>query len=1064
MLKHSDFQQVHNYSANGVIAVDERGLIVYANPKAAKDYFVDGMGQPVTRFFKNLSLAPADPKNLLANTILDVESLLVTIAGHERNVLLSSAIYKDDSDIVNVYLFIRDITILKKKENLLAYLNTATEELAQARNTKSALDKISRLIVPKFANWFSIDLLRDGQLDELVLAHEDPGMIQWARKYREAYPTDLDSDSSTAKVVKTGAPSFIPVITKEMVLASVTDPGQLEAILRMNLQSVITVAIFTKEAVSGIISFISSTPCYHYDETDLRFAQNLANHIGLALENAQLNEAAINEIAQRKKVEEKLAITQVQLQSALSSGLVGTWILDLEKDILYPDENLSRMFGVDYSPHGCKQEVFSLKIHPDDRQLIDEKRKKSIRHGEVYETEYRVINNGVTHWFFARGQTEAGTGGKPKQFTGVIMDITKRKEAEMELKESGELFRFLADAIPHKMWTSEPDGSVTYYNQGWYDYTGISDFEELKVKVWDILHPDDLEKAALLWPKTIREGKESTTEQRFRRHDGQYRWHLSRFSAHKDENGQIKLWVGTSTDIHEQKAIQEALERGEAHFKALTQLNSLPIWQVNANCETIFVNDTWRVFTGVDAEKINEADWTENIHPEDRDKTVQQFNALFDKQQMVHLKYRFRHAPTNEYRWMLDNAQPVFNPEFDGYIGTMTDIHEQEQARLAIQQLMSKKDEFISIASHELKTPLTSIKAFNQLMLRTKDETRLTEFGKKTAEHILRLEKLISDLLDVTKINAGKMNYNLAPFSFRQMLTDSVESAKHTAPDYEIILEGAPDITYTGDQFRLEQVMHNFISNAIKYSPDGKKVIINSKVELGNIVVSVQDFGIGIAPDNLDRLFDRYYRVDNTAMRFEGLGLGLFISSEILKRHQGSFWIESELGKGSTFYFRLPVSSVKKKEPVVKTDTFYRDSTIIISYNKDNKRLDVDWTGFQGMDSIKRGCLLMLKIMAKNKCDRIVNDNTHVLGNWSEAADWVGNEWFPMMEQAGLKYFALIFSPSTFSQLSAKKSIDIMAGIITTQYFTNIRLAEEWIDSRSRPLLKNSGKVSKPLQ
>jgi hypothetical protein len=119
-------------------------------------------------------------------------------------------------------------------------------------------------------------------------------------------------------------------------------------------------------------------------------------------------------------------------------------------------------------------------------------------------------------------------------------------------------------------------------------------------------------------------------------------------------------------------------------------------------------------------------------------------------------------------------------------------------------------------------------------------------------------------------------------------------------------------------------------------------------------------------------------------------------------------------------------------------------------FNQDHHRLEVDWTGFQNLESVQQGCLLMLEYLKAHNVDRIVNDNTHVRGNWSDAVDWVGNVWFPMMEQAGLKYFAHVFSPSTFSQLAAQKSIDIMAGIITTQYFTDVALATEWIDSRPK--------------
>ena len=913
MLTHRDFQEVHFHSANGVLALDCKGLIVFVNPAAAQNLFQDLelLGQPASRFLRS------DRVSNIAQATLTDEEFSLEVPPDQKCVLVSTTIFTDQDGETRTYLFIRDISPLKKKENLLAYLNTATEGLSRARDTRSSLKQISRLIVPKFASWFSIDLLRDGLLEELVLEHEDPEMVQWARKYREAYPVDLNGDSGAAKVLKTGAPSWVPVITEEMIRASIRNPEQLEAISRMNLQSIITVAIGQQGNISGVITFVSSTTGYHYDEADLRFAQNFASHITLALENARLNEAAVREISQRKAVEEQLRLTQVQLKSALSSGLVGTWIFQVSENLLYADENLCRMFGIAYSPKGFKQEVFSRLIHPDDRPLLDARRKKAIATGQIYETEYRVIVNGQTHWFFARGQTETGSGTNQLFFSGVIVDVTQRKAAELALQENEQLFRFLANVIPHKMWTSAPDGTATYYNQGWYDYTGTQNFDELKEKIWDVLHPEDRLIAALEWPKAIARGEPMQMEQRFRRNDGEYRWHLTRFSAHKDESGKIRLWVGTSTDIHEQKELEH------------------------------------------------------------------------------------------------------------------------------------RKDEFLSIASHELKTPLTSIKAFNQIMKRSDPPAPLRGFVDKSAEHIYRLERLIADLLDVTRLNAGKMNYAQETFYFPQLLQESISSLQYNTT-HEILLDSAPEISYQGDRLRLEQVVNNLLTNAIKYSPKAKTILVNSWVEQNSVVVSIQDFGIGIAPENLDRLFDRYYRVDNTAMRFEGLGLGLYISSEILKRHGGSFWIESEQGKGSTFYFRLPLAgSAEKQAPVVQED-FYQDQHLTIRYNREKARLEVDWTGYQDLASVQHGCMTMLDYLRRFGADRIVNDNTHVRGNWSDAVEWVGSTWFPMMEQAGLKYFAHLFSPSTFSELSARKSIDIMAGIITTQYFTEFRLAAEWIDSRPR--------------
>jgi signal transduction histidine kinase len=170
-----------------------------------------------------------------------------------------------------------------------------------------------------------------------------------------------------------------------------------------------------------------------------------------------------------------------------------------------------------------------------------------------------------------------------------------------------------------------------------------------------------------------------------------------------------------------------------------------------------------------------------------------------------------------------------------------------------------------------------------------------------------RLEKLVEDLLDVSKISGGKMAYNLSVFSMNDLIVDAVGSVQQITSSHELIVQRNDQAMFNGDHYRIEQVVINFLTNAIKYSPQGKKVIINSQVADGNIVVSVQDFGIGIAKEHQQKLFERFYRVDNTAMKYDGLGLGLYVASEILQRHNGKFWIESEQDKGSTFFFSLPL-------------------------------------------------------------------------------------------------------------------------------------------------------------
>jgi signal transduction histidine kinase len=219
-----------------------------------------------------------------------------------------------------------------------------------------------------------------------------------------------------------------------------------------------------------------------------------------------------------------------------------------------------------------------------------------------------------------------------------------------------------------------------------------------------------------------------------------------------------------------------------------------------------------------------------------------------------------------------------------------------------------KKDEFISIASHELKTPLTTIKAFFQLAKREiNPEFKSYGFISKAGRQLDRMERLIEDLLDVSKINSGKMQYNLEQFEFSAILRDAVDSVQEISTTHKLVIERAPVVLFTGDRHRLEQVIINLLSNAVKYSPEADKVLVDAELKDDNLLVTIKDFGIGVSEEHLEALFERFYRVD-TQHRFQGLGLGLFISSDIIKRHGGRIWAESQKGFGSVFKFQLPVS------------------------------------------------------------------------------------------------------------------------------------------------------------
>lgn len=228
-----------------------------------------------------------------------------------------------------------------------------------------------------------------------------------------------------------------------------------------------------------------------------------------------------------------------------------------------------------------------------------------------------------------------------------------------------------------------------------------------------------------------------------------------------------------------------------------------------------------------------------------------------------------------------------------------------------IKQLNEKKDEFIGLASHELKTPVTSLKGYLQIIARNlSSDDKSKPLANRALQQVGKLTTLISDLLDVTKIQTGKLPFTYANFDVIKLLSDLREILQQTEPSHQLVLNlPVEELIIHADSQRIEQVIINLITNAVKYSPKANQVIVTATVIDNKLKVSVQDFGIGIQPDQLERVFSRFYRVENLASHMSGLGIGLYISHEIVSRHQGKLWVESTYGQGSTFYFELPINN-----------------------------------------------------------------------------------------------------------------------------------------------------------
>ena len=360
-----------------------------------------------------------------------------------------------------------------------------------------------------------------------------------------------------------------------------------------------------------------------------------------------------------------------------------------------------------------------------------------------------------------------------------------------------------------------------------------------------------------------------------------------------------RIQASLRSEIEFRKKVEGELQEraGELH----SILESIPqiAFTTNADGKIEFVNEQWLNYAPSKLE-------FPLTHPDDAD-LKRQWDRTVASGKALELEVRVRRVDAEDYRFHLLRAIPIREGDtITKWVGTFTDIEDQKEA-------VKRKDEFISIASHELKTPLTTIKAYVQLLDRSigaEDPTRM--YVERTLVQVKKLDNLIVDLLDLSKIESGKLKFNKKPFGFEGVLSDAVEMIRQTYPAYTIMRKGAADVEFYGDETRIEQVIINYLTNAVKYSPDHKEVQIEAGVDPdGQVYVRVKDYGIGIRKDHQSDIFSKFYRVEESADRFQGLGIGLYICAEIIRRHDGQYGVESEPGQGSTFYFTVPIQPVQ---------------------------------------------------------------------------------------------------------------------------------------------------------
>jgi PAS domain S-box-containing protein len=497
-------------------------------------------------------------------------------------------------------------------------------------------------------------------------------------------------------------------------------------------------------------------------------------------------------------------------------------------------------------------------------------------------------------------------------------EIQKRIKTEKILKESEEKFKLVVNAIPQLAWVADKDGLITWYNNRWYDYSGTN-FDQMKGYRWQSLHdPDVLPKFMEKWEISITSGEPFEMIFPLRGKDHNYREFLTRMIPVKDGDGRVIQWFGTNTDITEIKRIEKELQQSRERLNMALENGNTGIWEWDLKTDQITLDERikkmFQVEIGSEPMNFNE------------------FENLINEEDIPHIKAAISRSVTNdctfetifrtrliegEMRYITSKGLVTKNEtgEISGMIGVAFDVTEMKKdteqllIKLNEELLRSNREleQFAYIASHDLQEPLRMVSNFTQLLAK-KYLNQLDENAREYIHYIVdganRMQGLINGLLAYSRVQTRGKNFT--EVNMKSVL-DHVQCnlwMQIHEKNAQITIDDLPCIY--ADEGQMIQLMQNLVLNALKFSKGIPQIRISAQQKSKCVIFSVKDKGIGIEEQYFKRIFQIFQRLWSKN-EYEGMGIGLAICKRIVERHNGEIWVESELGKGSDFFFSIPL-------------------------------------------------------------------------------------------------------------------------------------------------------------
>jgi PAS domain S-box-containing protein len=639
-------------------------------------------------------------------------------------------------------------------------------------------------------------------------------------------------------------------------------------------------------------------------------------------------EGFVQDISNRKNLEEELGEKNKLIEKITTVYPDVIFIADLETlKPVYRNKSIFASLGYNQKEIVAGIELNRV-LHPEDFKRLEEfkNRISNLKEDEIYEDVIRFQDKlGNTRHFTSRcSALTRFPDGRIRQFLGTLSDVTEQEKVKESLKETNKMLMDAQAVANIGHWYFKTSTGECHLSDQMFHIFGekirpVENFYDfLKRRIFS----EDFEKLKWLMEDAIKNNGSCQATYRLIRGDGELRIVNIKAQAVTDKNDDYYI-KGVCQDVTEKWFAEEKLRKNEELLAEAEEKASMGSWEWDIKLNTVIWTKNLYKLLGYEPNSVfvEYETYLKHLHPEEIEQTDEIIKNTLAGKDSFSIERRIIRKD-GKIRVFLVSGRVFRNASGDPLKMTVTCIdvtqkrkiekaaREKEIAIEAEKLLSQKKNEFISIASHELKTPLTSLKAYLQLLDRLITDERETEknYIQKTHNYIQKLENLIGDLLDISKIESGRILFNIEKIELAGLLQECIENLKPIHQKHNIIFNNLPvSVQVKGDKQRLEQVMNNLISNAAKYSPKADKLEVNAEIIGNEIIVRVKDYGIGIKKELSEKVFQRFFRADDVNSSIKGLGIGLYISSEIIKQHNGKIGYRSDYGKGSEFYFSLPL-------------------------------------------------------------------------------------------------------------------------------------------------------------